>query len=58
MYTKRLAAYMRELIRWILSNDLVDEYLKGWKDSANQHHHEPATAGHGIMARSESWGEE
>jgi len=49
---------MRNLLRWILRNELLDEYLKGWKDGVNQHRHEPATAEHGIMTLSEYWGEE
>jgi len=58
MYTQPFAVYMRKLIRWILRNELLDEYLKGWKDGVNQHRYEPASAEHGIVTSSEYWGEE
>jgi len=58
MYTQPFAVYMRKLLRWILRHELSNEYDRGWSDGVNQHHYEPSTAEHGIVTRSQYWGEE
>ncbi len=32
---------IKKIARWILTKELLDEYLKGWHDGVEQHMHEP-----------------
>lgn len=47
---------IKRICRWILWNELLDAYTKGWKAGVNQQLHEPESAEHGHISESEYWG--
>lgn len=54
-----MVGIIKRLARWILSNELMDEYSRGWKAGVNQQLYEPDSAAHGVISHSMYWrGEE
>ena len=46
---------IKRIARWILSGELLDEYLRGWKDGVNQQRYDPLSAAHGHISYSKYW---
>ena len=46
---------IKRIARWIMSGELLNEYLKGWKDGVNQQLYDPKSCEHGHISYSKYW---
>ena len=50
---------LKRICRWILSGELLAEYMRGWSAGVNQQKYDPESAEHGVLSHSMYWrGEE
>ena len=46
---------IKRIARWLLSDELLQEYLKGWSDGVNQQRYEPNTCTDAHISYSKYW---